>query len=166
MEKPISEAEFFEVCETTLTEKNFLILQSARLVPFEEKSKTTIIEKWNCWERGLRNELVKMRASKKSQDSEKYIPEGNTEIGVFEVAREAFQAPSPLEAESILNRARWDYLEELEAGHYFNFSTIIVYYLKLQLLQRRAQINKEKGKTAFNEIYTVIHDENSAKESS
>jgi len=161
MEKPMSEAEFFEICESALTEKTFLTVQSARLVPLEEKSSIKIIEKWNSWERGLRNELVKMRASKKALDVEKYIADGDVDIGVFEIAREAFLAATPLEAESILNKARWDYLEELETLHYFDLSKIIISYLKIQVLQRKLQIDKEKGKTAFTEIYASVHDKNS-----
>jgi hypothetical protein len=165
MEKPPTETEFFDCCGSVLSEGNYGIVRSARLVPLEEKSANKIVEKWNSWERGLRNELVRMRASKKGQDSEKYIAGGDVEIGVSEAAREAFQSSSPLDAESVLNKARWDYLEDLEAGHYFNLSELIVYYLKLQILQRRLEIDKEKGKTAFDDIYAVVLDKGNEQKS-
>ena len=166
MEKPPTEADFFDCCGAVLSEKNYSIIRSATLVPREEKSANKTVEKWNSWERGLRNELVKMRASKKSQDSEKYIAVGDTEVGVSEVAREAFQAASPLDAESVLNKARWEYLEELESGNYFNLSKLIIYYLKLQILQRKQEIDKETGKAAFAEIYTSVLEKGRSQESS
>ena len=162
MENPMSEEEFFESFGQILTEKDFDTLKNAKLVPVGEPQSNKILEKWNNWEISLRNELVKMRASKKGQDGEKYIADG-FETDSLEIAREAFQASTPLDAELILNKARWDYLETLEAEHYFDLAKVIIYFLKLQILQRKLLINKEKGKTAFSEIYTVIHDKNSAK---
>ena len=164
MEKPMSEEEFFDCCASILTEKDFITIKNTRLVPLEEKPSNPVLEKWNNWERSLRNELVKMRAAKKGQDSEKHIAAGGLETGVLEIAREAFQAATPLDAESVLNKARWDYLEMLEAGHYFDIGKVIIYFLKVQILQRKLQINKEKGKIAFAGIYDVIHDNNSAQE--
>jgi len=166
MENPVSEEEFFGEYESVLTEKDYKILKSAKLIPLEEKSENVTLEKWNNWERSLRNELVRMRAGKKGIDGEKYVAGEGFEAGIPEIAREAFQAPSPLDAESILNKARWDCLETLESGHYFDFAKIIIYFLKLQVVQRKLQISKEKGKTAFSEIYAAIHDKNSAQKNS
>ncbi len=166
MEKSMSEEEFFDSCESILTEKDYKTVKNSRIIPLEEKPANQVLEKWNNWERSLRNELVKMRAGKKGQDSEKYVSAGGLETGTAEVAREAFQASMPLDAESILNKARWDYLEMLEAGHYFDLGKIIIYFLKLQILQRKLQINKEKGKAAFAEIYSSIHGKNNQQKSS
>jgi len=166
MENPMSEEEFFDSYGQILTEKDYNTVKNSKLIPVEEKPANKALEKWNNWERTLRNELVKMRASKKAQDGEKYIVDGEFETATLEIAREIFQASSPLDAELILNKARWDYLEEIEVGHYFDIVKVIVYFLKLQILQRKLQINKEKGKTAFSEIYTVIHDKNSTQENS
>jgi len=166
MENPMSEDEFFDTYGQILAKKDYLILQKSKLIPVEEKSGNTILEKWNNWERSLRNELVRMRAGKKGIDGEKYVAGEGFEAGISEIAREAFQAPSPLDAESILNKARWDCLETLESGHYFDFAKIIIYFLKLQVVQRKLQISKEKGKTAFSEIYAAIHDKNSAQKNS
>ena len=164
IEKPMTEEEFFDSCGSILTEKDYKIVKNAKLIPFEENSANPVLEKWNSWERSLRNELVKMRAGRKSQDSEKYIASGGVETGTIEIAREAFQASNPLDAESIINKARWDYLEMLEAGHYFDLGKIIIFFLKVQVLQRKLQINKEKGKAAFSEIYNAINDKNSTEE--
>jgi len=155
-ERFMSEEEFFDCCESTITEKDFLILKKARIVPEEGPFSESVLEKWSSWERSLRNELVKMRAGKKGQDGEKYLSGGNLETGVLETAREAFNASSPLEGELILDRARWEYLEMLEAGHYFDLGRLIIYFLQLQILQRKMQINREKGKIEFGEIYSNI----------
>jgi hypothetical protein len=84
-------------------------------------------------------------------------------VGVSEVAREAFQATSPLDAESVLNKARWEYLELLETGNYFNLSKLIIYFLKLQVLQRKMEIDKEKGKAVFTEVYAAVLEKGKAQ---
>lgn len=156
-EKFMSLDEFFDCCETTITEKDFNILKSAKLIPVDDSvSPEPVLEKWNSRERSLRNELVKMRAGKKGVDSEKYIAAGSLETGVIETAREAFGAPSPLDAELILDKSRWEFLEMLEAGHFFDLGKLVIYSLQLQLLQRKARINKEAGKAGFDEIYSSI----------
>jgi hypothetical protein len=107
-----------------------------------------------------------MRAGKKGIDSEKYIVSGSLETGIIEIAREAFAAPAPLDAELILNKARWEYLEMLEAGHYFDLGKLIIYFLRLQILQRKAQINTEKGKAVFGDVYSIITSETDGRKSS
>jgi hypothetical protein len=89
-------------------------------------------------------------------DGDKYVAAGAIETGLQNIARDACTAATPLEAEIMLDRARWEYLENLEAGHYFDLGKLIIYYLQLQLLQRRSRLIKEKGQAAFAEIYSAI----------
>lgn len=158
-EKIMSEEEFFDCCEATVTEKDFHLLTQARLSLSGEREDVisdSILNKWISWETSLRNELVKMRASKKGVDGEKYISSSAFEAGVTEIAREAFGASSPLDAEIVIDKARWDFLEMLEAEHQFDTGKLIIYFLQLQILHRRAQIEREKGKKAFQDIYSHI----------
>ena len=79
-------------------------------------------------------------------------------------ARQAFgqtnvQAPgteSPLQAEEALNLARWGYLDQLEAGHYFDIDKLVVYVLRLQLLERKARFDEQKGREMFDLVYGEI----------
>jgi len=45
------------------------------------------------------------------------------------------------EAEKSLDEARWKFLDELSFGHYFDLDILIVYVLKLLLLERWGKIN-------------------------
>lgn len=157
MERFMSEEEFLHCCESTVSPRDFQILKSASIVPLiQEETGQPVLDKWYSWERSLRNDLVKMRAGRKGVDGDKYVASGAIETGLQNIAREAYTASTPLEAEIILDRARWEYLENLEAGHYFDLGKLIIYFLQIQLLQRRSRIIKEKGRAAFDEIYSVI----------
>ena len=76
----------------------------------------------------------------------------------------------PLEKEKRLYEARWRYLEELGTNIFFTLESLIVYYLKLQLLEKLEQFDRERGEEKFSAIYTQIResadrDENSKIES-
>ena len=156
-DKFMTESEFLYACESTVAEKDFETLKAALLIPVQGAAVTNpVLKSWYDWENTLRSELVKLRAAKKGTDAEKYISDNPGEAGVVEIAREAFNQASPLDGEKILDQARWDYLDMLEAGHMFDIGKLIIYYLKLQLLNRRAVLNKDKGQQEYEKIYADI----------
>ncbi len=155
-EKFMTQEEFFECCETTVSEKDFNTLKSAAVLPGENPGNNIVLSKWNSWENSLRDELVKLRAAKKGIDADKYVSGNAGESGVSELARDVFNASSPLEAETILDKGRWEYLEMLESGHIFDLGKLIIYYLQLQILERKSQINHEKGQQNFKTLYSEI----------
>jgi len=59
---------------------------------------------------------------------------------------------NPLEVEKRLLAHRWHFLEEMEKEHHFDFGFLIIYFLKLQILQRLSLFNKEKGVEVFKDI--------------
>ena len=156
-EPPITIDYFLETCRYTMTEKDFSVLQSAALVPSDSASHNAI-KKWQDWERTLRNELIKMRSQKTGIDGSKYQRDGDSTTGVFDAAREAFNSVNPKVGEEVLDNARWRYLDELESGHNFDLTKLIVYYLKLQISERKANMNIDNGRIKYQEIYDSITD--------
>lgn len=156
-EPPITVEYFLETCSYTLNEKDYETLITAINAPVEAPLHPTIAA-WQNWERSLRNELVKMRAVKTEMDSEKYLREGDASTGVFDAAREAFGAANPKIGEQILDSARWRYLDELENSHNYDFTKLIVYYLKLQITERKRIMTDHNGENKYKEIYNGIAD--------
>lgn len=154
---PISIEYFLETCRYTINEKDLEVVENASLIS-DGRDSNKCISKWYAWDRALRNELVKMRAQKTGIDAAKYLHQDDTETGVFDAAREAFNASNPAAGEDILNSARWRYLDELESGHNFDLDKLIVYYLKLQLLHRKKVMNLDNGRGKYQEIYGKISD--------
>lgn len=156
-EPPITVDYFLDTCSYTMSDSDFDTLSKSVSTP-GDKAVHPIVEAWYNWERSLRNELVKMRAQKTNMDSEKYLREGESTTGVFDAAREAFAAANPKIAEEILNSARWRFLDELEASHNFDLTKLIVYYLKLQVAERKRIMTDVNGKKIYKEIYDGITD--------
>jgi len=145
---------FLDFCSGQLKPLDYVLLKGADFfIPSQASIQAKVYQQYHAWEVALRNELVRLRAFKKEQDAVPYLRAGPEIIRLRILARRAFEESSPLQAEALLNRARWDYLEELEAGHFFDIQKIVIYYLKLQLLKRKAHFQDEPGK----ESYTAVH---------
>jgi len=53
-------------------------------------------------------------------------------------------------------RARWSFLEELEVRHAFDVERLVVYSLKLRLLERRALLDPDGGRERFVSVFDAL----------
>ncbi|MFW6368225.1 MAG: hypothetical protein ACOCZ9_00680 [Spirochaetota bacterium] len=114
---------------------------------------------FRAFDRSLRNALLRAR----TDDLEKvnrYAREGDVSFGggVEEIIREA-QSLNPLEAELLLDRTRFDFLAQLDIASIFDVENIVVFYLQLQLVLRRAGLTEEAGRAAFEASYQSVLEE-------
>ena len=114
-----------------------------------------ILEGWNRWNRSLRADLAVLRSQALGREPEQ-LPEVERLIGTEEIARETFSQESPLTAEETIERRRWALLDEMEVGHYFDLQKLIVYMLRLTILERKAQFSTDSGLVNFTIIYETI----------
>jgi len=152
-----SHQEFLDLCRQHITPRHYQLLSRAStsdLRPTTPRCRT--LDLWREWETALRNELVMLRGKKKGVETEEYLIGSPGIITAQQIAREAFVQESPLQAEDTLNRARWSYLDDLEVGHYFDIEKILVYALRLQILERKALFDEEKGREMFEKIYAEV----------
>jgi len=63
---------------------------------------------------------------------------------------------NPFEAEIGAMRLRWEFLDELESGHYFDLERLLVHLFKLQLLERKLKLTEERGTARYAETYAHI----------
>jgi len=111
------------------------------------------LKQWFAFDKALRNELVKIRAIRKHIDPLKYIRgDEYVEPHIAHIAMNAHRNPAVLEAEKTLDRDRWNALDELAAGHYFDLDFLIVYALKLLILERWERINSADKSRLLQEV--------------
>ena len=67
-------------------------------------------------------------------------------------AREILEQETPLKSETFMSGTLWTILEDLMVGHYFDVDYLTAYYLKLQILERRASFQVEAGKQKLESI--------------
>lgn len=150
---------FLEKCNMRLKERDYRYVKNSCLFDFDTSGKDIhpIYSKWLEWEMSLRNLLVRERASELKIDPAKYLRRANSTAQLHEIVRGAAHAENPLAGEAVLNKARWLFLDELEAGrHFFDVEKIIIYYLRLQLIQRKVRFTTDRGKKNFDSNYNKI----------
>ncbi|MFH1641001.1 MAG: DUF2764 family protein, partial [Candidatus Omnitrophota bacterium] len=154
LKAPVSFEKFMESCRELLSEGDNRILEACKKQSiFEIKPLHPTLNKWRIFDTALRNELVKIRASRKKIDPSKYLrQDGFTEPYVSHLALNAFRNPSIMESERALDLERWRFLDELTVGHYFDIDFLIIYALKLLILEKWDMIRSADRQQELEEL--------------
>ena len=111
---------------------------------------------WAGFNRNFRNEIAWFRAHRVHKDPLKSIRGAKEdEPSLRDVVHEASRMPDLLEAEKLLDRTCWQFLDDLAGGHYYDLEFLICYGLKLKILERHHEYKSSKGNDAFDEIRTM-----------
>jgi len=148
MKPPFSFERFLEVCHQFIPEKDFELLSTLSQPEqyFEKGKRHRIIQKWIEFDVAFRNELVRIRATKKHINPATYLrPDGYSGSSLAPVVMAANLNTSILDAEKTLDETRWKALEELATGHYFDLDLLITYAYKLLVLQRWENMRSADG---------------------
>lgn len=130
MKPPFSFEKFIQRCQGLIPEAEIKALKSG-----------VGLEQWQAFDKELRNELVRVRAARKHKAPEKYLrKDGYVSPYIVHIAMSAIRNTSILEAEKILDEERWQALDGLSFGHYFDLDFLLIYAQKLLILERWARI--------------------------
>ena len=139
---PFSFEEFIELAARFLPEKDISVLEKISLSgEYGSKNPNEVLNKWQDFDTALRNELVKLRAGRKHIETNRYLRNYEyPDFNLGQVCATAMRHSSGLEAEKILDTEKWHFLSELSFGHYFDLEALIIYGLKLLILERWEKI--------------------------
>ena len=144
--------DFSAACADCISPKQAEILKSLSLVPG-----AGVMPEWEEWETMLRNRLAGRR-SKAVENSGRYIREEKDFFSEIEHGvQEVYLKDNPLERENFLDTLRWNRLEDIEAGHEFDFTKLCVYKLKLLLCGKRAARDRVQGEENYDRIVAHIY---------
>lgn len=143
MKPPFSFEKFIDICSRLIPEKDIKILNSIPRIEIGlYRGRQPALMQWQGFEIALRNELVKIRASHMHIDPLKFMRQDSyTDSSLVHIAMNAHRNPSVLEGEKTLDQERWHFLDGLTFGHYFDLDILIVYVLKLLLLERWEKVD-------------------------
>jgi len=135
---PLTFKDFVLSCERFIPEKEVEVIRNASINgEYKYPATAGTLRKWQEFDTSLRNELSKIRASRRHLELSKYLrPQEYSELSLGYTAMNITRNPSPLEVEKNLDLERWRFLEELAFGHYFDLDFLIIYALKLLILER------------------------------
>ena len=135
---PFSFARFVSMCHSLIPDEDIDMIKTITLDgAYSYKGEQPTLRKWRSFDTALRNELVRIRAGRKHIDPSKFLRgEDEAEISINHIAINAVRNPSILEGERMLDQARWHTLDEFSIGHYFDIDILIIYAIKLLMLEK------------------------------
>lgn len=139
---PFTFEDLLETCRGLIPDKDFSIVSlCANKALWEQDVSQETLKAWIAFEVGLRNELVKIRSSRRKINAERYLRnDGSDDTQLYHIAMNSHRILSLVESEKFLDQARWHRLDELSFGHYFDLDALVVYALKMQILWRWEKI--------------------------
>lgn len=143
----ISYDHFLAYCRGQLGISDIEVLERTTIEPpHDAKDASSTLREWKIFDTILRNEIAKQRASKMLKDPAGYVKDVDYQDPFLAASIHwVVNQESPIEAELLLDKIRWEKIEELSKGHYFDIDFLITYALKLQILERWQRINSEDG---------------------
>lgn len=153
-ECPCSTEDYLGRCEQLLTGEDFadlhqVLLEDGSLVV----SADPMVQKIADANRDFRNALVWFRAARAGHDPLDYL-RGDRFNDPFwaDIVNRALKFSNLMEGKRLIDQTRWQALDDLIMGHHFDLSFLIVYGLKLRLLERYQEIHTDKGAKLFDEL--------------
>jgi hypothetical protein len=161
-EPPMSSAHFRDLARGQLDEADMALLgelDPARSGPSYTAAPPVtgcdFIDQWRDWERALRLNLARLRALKLKREGTADPPPVPADAAG--AAQQALAVPeSPLEADALLDRARWSAIERLQGIPYFDRNTVFAYLLKLLIMERSASFKADTGFAEYKSLYASI----------
>jgi len=139
-EPPLGSKKFLAECARWLSAGDMKILSRASRGGLEARAQDApVLAEWKSFDGRLRGELAGVRAARGKEET--YKASG--------AVKAILSQENPLLAETEFEKARWDFLEDMAARYFFDINALIVYFLKLQILERLARFDKDAGEKFF-----------------
>ncbi|MEG1979986.1 MAG: hypothetical protein RR060_04635 [Victivallaceae bacterium] len=139
---------FLELCRGQIAESEWNILAATELIDDgtlkSRLNSDCVLRQYWAWDGSLRNALLDVLAADGSGVKYKRV-ESEFFSETAGIKNEAFAQNNPLEREEFLFTARWNFLDELAQKHQFDFNVLVIYRLKLLLLEQRQKYHHESG---------------------
>jgi hypothetical protein len=135
--KPLISVEDFLVeADKWLSGRDHTVLIRADLLNVDpDPCDTQLLRRYKAHERDFRNDFIRWRQTKGSDQEHK--------PRFFSAS--ALREGTPLDAERLILRWKWDFLDAEEHAHHFDLDYLVIYFLKLKILHRLMIFESEKG---------------------
>ncbi len=102
------------------------------------------------FEQYLRTRIAQRRTAREEEKSAALPDPAEYFSEVDSTVAQAAACTDPLEREKMIDRLRWRRLDDLGAGHEFDFEALCIYRLRLAILDKYRNRSTEAGKRNFN----------------
>ena len=134
-EAPISYSGFMAAAKDNLSARDYRDLEKAVLSPSGDSAKLPVVRSW-----------------------QEYVGESGDRL-LEEKIRRIIEDLDPLQAERAVLSLYFDFLSSEEGGSPFSSRALMIYALKLQLIERSSSFSEEKGSKEFDRLYKTIEED-------
>ena len=155
-EVPISYESFMAAAKGQLSRRDYLSLSSLS-VSSSVLPSSRIAKEWKEYRDRIENMIVAERAASLGLDGYGSAETGDKSLKdrIHSIVHDL----DPLEAEWAVLSLYFDFLSSREGGSPFSTEALMIYALKLQLMERSEAFSEEKGKAEFGRLYKEIETE-------
>ena len=108
------------------------------------------------FERSLNNHIAVYRAQKHNKDPLSVVRgEHVVNPELTQLVKDAANATDPLEGEKILTKGRWRFYDDLMVGEHYTLAFILLYGLKLKIVERFHNFASPKGREKYEVLKKV-----------
>lgn len=145
----MSPDEFIERATPWLTEEELKALTNA-------DANFDVAAEWALWERSFRSAVAQVRAAKLGKEFQvdrlkTDVMDGATRQGIAEL----YKTGEPLKIERGLDLLSFSRLDEISAGHFFDYTVVFCYFKKLMILWRWKCLDDLKGQEVLKDSCMV-----------
>jgi hypothetical protein len=156
---PFNSQAWLELCREQIADDDHALLSRIAFDALNPRpGDHAVWHAYTSWETALRNELARQRSQRLGLNPEPFLREAPFYTDLSAIVKEGLGFGTPKAVETALDKRRWSYLEELETGTQFDLGRLIIYRLKLLLLERKNQFRPESGLASFTEEYSQVLD--------
>jgi len=156
---PISVENFQEECQKLLPESDAALIKGLWQEDFSQDPALMthpVIHVIGEFERAVRNEGVFVLAAKWGVDPQKYVRgERTADPAMTSLVVQSLKETDLIKAERMMDKVRWQMLSGMEAGYYFDLHVLVVYALKLKILQRWQKFLSPVGREIWQEMQKI-----------
>ena len=154
---PLTYESFLASSRDCLSEQEAGVLASLQLCPERARAvDLPVIEEWQQEETYLRNLLAAQRGRNRKVEASGWQRESSHYSALLVKRIEEIMAlPNAWEKEQAVDFLRWQRLDELNAGHLFDFATVIIYAYRLLILEKQRLREEEAGSRFAVELLKV-----------
>ena len=143
---PVTKGSFFKECRKWLNPGDIETVLGVDLKdPWIRPGDPAVVKEWKTFDLELRTALAGTR--KKNGLAVK------SDTPWF--LKDALAQKDPLSREKAIEKARWDFISGEEYRYMFDMSRLVLYSIKVQILERLAAFEHEKGKKTFDKLCEV-----------
>jgi len=153
---PFTTDAFLALCKDQVSNAHYLLLEQA---VEGVASMHHFLSRYQHFADMVKKELTEARSKKLSLSDPAYRNDGEKEARISDIVRQALASDDVLQAEMLLIKLHWNYLDELSALHTFDIEGLLSYALKLKMLQRKSLFTREEGNAEFKRLFSNIQTE-------